>query len=230
MERRCVLWVALCAPLFFLGSERSARAVLLTDWTVGATTVDDVLGDVGVGAHDILKLWHKQDGGFHYFRMDLQLPPVQAAGLFSPEYSIQIDSEPGGGAAVNTSYIASNLIDIDSIIASHFTLATGFAATHLHNYDPLLPAPKVDTTNLVTLGGLFDSSENGGATLQWAIPVVELGAGPFTFYGATHSVDSGVTYDVTPGLSAAPVPEPMSIGLALITCGLGAVVLRRRMR
>jgi hypothetical protein len=58
----------------------------------------------------------------------------------------------------------------------------------------------------------------------------EIGAAPFTFYGATHSVNSGVTYDTTPGLSAAPVPEPTSIGLALIACGLGAVILRRRMR
>lgn len=206
----------------------SAQASWLYDWAGDPSgtvlTLSDASGEVAEDSRDIENIWYANDGSNHYFRMDLRGAPLQAANEHAPEYAIQIDSGAGGGSAVNTNYIADGLIGIDSILIGHYTTSGAHTVQHRHNYQgDASPLPRVDTVMLAAIGGSFDADENGGTTLQWAIPVTELGSLPFTIYGATQDIDDADTFDTTVGLN---VPEPAM----LLTLGLGTFALRIRRR
>ncbi|MEW6252341.1 MAG: hypothetical protein AB1716_17005, partial [Planctomycetota bacterium] len=181
------------------------RAAMLTDWTASdVITITDVLGDADHLSRDITKLYFRSVGPDVFFRLDIGTAPVQQAGQYAPEYSIDIDFPNGQGGGPNpalggSNYIAENVgTTIDTLVVSHYTLASGFIAHHRHVYlGPLAPPPRVDTDDLVSaLGGAWDHSEGGGAILQWRLPVAELvyenysggggylqwTGGPFTIY------------------------------------------------
>jgi hypothetical protein len=208
----------------------SVRADILppTGWG-DAISISDPAGDQAEGSRDILGLFYKLEGGVHYFRMDIAEAPVQVGGQFAAEYFLQIDSMPGGGNAADTSYIAESLLGIDTLIGSHYTVAGGFVMAHRHNFTGGAP-PAVDTAMFPSIGGLTDYDEDGGKTLQWAIPVSELYPAPFTVYGSTMDISVPSTFDVTSGLTVAAVPEPTSMGLLLTAAVFGLAAGRRRNR
>jgi hypothetical protein len=176
-------------------------AVMLTDWNAtNVIVIGDTTNDQAVGARNIVGFRYRDDGGFHYFRMDLGAPQTPIGGQFAQTCSIQIDAIPGGGANTNTGYIAHGLRGIDQMLSSHYSL-TGWTGHHRHNYLGPDAIPRVDTTSLLSLGCDFDESEDAGAgpksMIQWAIPHAALMADTFTFWGATGESDSGETYDIT---------------------------------
>lgn len=206
-----------------------ASAALLYDWTNDpAGTVQTLVdpADVAEGSRDILMLWTASDAANYYFRIDTREAPIQVGGEFSPEVGIQLDLNGAGigGSAVQSSYIAQNLVGIDSIILSHYTVAGGWVMSHRHNYIGG-PPPAVDTTMLPAIGGAFDPTENGGTTLQWSIPKSELAGGlPFTLWGATQDITDPETLDLT--IPLVMVPEPTT--MAALAIGLLAFARRRR--
>ncbi len=199
--------------LTILSINQWSKATLLYDWDSDpygtVNTVSDPIGDVIADAsNDIVGIWYASDPSTVYFRLDLAEAPVQNAGDFAPEVSIQIDYQTGGGSSADTGYIASPLSGIDAMLVNHYTLAGGWTMDHAHGFSGIgSPPPSVSTYMLSILGGISDKSEGGGTIIQWAIPF----SGPipeFTFYGATLSVNSPATYDTTRGLT---VPEPATL-------------------
>lgn len=208
-------------------SAGSVFAANLYDWAgdpAGTVqVVTDPSGDQAEGSRDILSLWTAWDASNYYFRLDIRTAPEQEAGRFAAEYGVHIDLAPGGGDSSLASYIADGVTGIDTIVLSHYTVANGWTSNHRHNYlGDLAPAPRVDTVMLEDVGGQVDFSENGGTTLQWAIPKAALDGTPFVVYGATQNISVPITFDLTAPLV---VPEPAT--LALLALG-GLVGLRRR--
>jgi hypothetical protein len=222
-----------------------ASAAFLTDWGAGDVVhITDPTGDASHLSRDITNLYTRSSGGVLYFRMDLGLAPVQIAGQYAPEYAIQIDMDnsQGGGpnpAVGGSNYIAEDVgIEIDTLFLSHYTLGSAWTVDHRHVYQgPTTSAPRVDTTMLGTLGGVFDSGEGGGTILQWAIPYSELvyldydgstneetWVGDITFYGTTQSIDDPDTFDTTEGVTV-NIPEPTT--MSLLALG-GIAALKRR--
>ncbi len=216
--------------LFGAVSVRNARASYLYDWANDPAgtlqTVSDPLGDnTGSGTEDILELYYARDAVNHYFRMDLLEAPTLNDGAGT--YSIQIDDSAGGGANIDSHYIALGLTGIDQLVMSHFSAGSGeYVANHRHNV--LAPTPGVDEVDLLSIGGAVDHTMLGGTVLQWSIPISELNPGPFQIYGSVHTIESNITNDTTAAISASAVPEPSSLVLGAVAFLVLLPPLRRR--
>jgi len=223
-----------------------ASAAFLTDWgAADVVYVADPTGDASHLSRDITGLYGRAFDGTVYFRMDLGLAPVQISGQYAPEYAIQIDMSNGQGGGPNpvvggSNYIAEDVgVGIDTLFLSHYTLGGGWTAEHRHIYQgPTTSAPRVDTTLLGSIGGVFDSSEGGGTILQWAIPYSEmlyldydgstneeLLTAPITFYATTQSIDVPNTFDTSTSAVLTVIPEPTT--MSLLTLGAIAALKRR---
>ncbi|MBN1911018.1 MAG: PEP-CTERM sorting domain-containing protein [Pirellulales bacterium] len=225
--RRARFWIGLLgAATIGITTQTTAQASLLYDW-IGdpngtVQTVNDPDDVASNDSREILKLWYARDANTHYFRIDLASAPGLNDG--AGEYAIQIDSAPGGGHSGQSNYIANNLVDIDQLVMSHFSPGVGdYVGHHRHNFTP--PAG-VDTTDLLSIGGAVDHTENGGTTLQWAIPFTALEPGPFKIWGVTMDLNEPTTYDLSGPIMASAVPEPSTI--TLLVAGLACLWLRRR--
>jgi hypothetical protein len=213
----------------------SSRATLLLyDWTNdpanSVQSVTDPNGDESNGlepTRDILKFWYARDAANHYFRLDLAAKPTTNHGAGA--YSIQIDDAVGGGTTGNNSFIASGLSGVDQIVMSFFTTPINlWTGDYLFDYQG--PGNPASGAALGSLGGAFTNTNNGGTTLEWSIPLSELGAGPFAFWAATSDFNVPLTYDTTLPISAAahaPASEPASI-LLLATGAFGLLVVSFR--
>ncbi len=185
---------------------------------------------------DIVKVFYRYVAGIHYFRMDL-LASVTFSNM-SPEYSVQIDYQPGGLAHGDPTgnddfsyYVAETLLGIDVMLTAHYSNGVFIGAVHRHRSNVSQPS-NVDMTNLLTLsGGSFQSTEalspaGVGATLEWSIAASELnGSGaldPIGMWMVTHDIDpgDGATYDIAPF-----VPETSS--MVLLLAGAGIFILAR---
>ncbi len=222
-----------------------AKAAFLTDWSapdvlsftdpVDPFTVSDPLVPNPGGA-DIVGWMYRLDGGFHYFRLDVVSAPT--TGNAAPEYSFQFDSGPGGASRVDTGYVPHVLTGIDEMLVAHFSDAAGvWTGAHRHTWTG---GPGVTTEHFEVINGgapnalgmpgsIFQSSENGGATLEWKIAVGNLG--PISIYGgtwgATYDINKpfGGTFDLT---ETAIIPEPASLALLGLLGGVAALRRPRR--
>ncbi|MDT8391042.1 MAG: PEP-CTERM sorting domain-containing protein [Lentisphaeria bacterium] len=136
-----------------------------------------------------------------------------------------------------TGYVASPLTGIDEMLVAHFADATGvWTGWHRHRTSGGAPdtllietvngAPNPDLPGPgVIVGSAFDSQENGGAMLQWAIPNGELLGVDLLggVWAVTYDINDsfGGTFDITETL----VPEPAS---ALLFGLFGLLALRRK--
>ncbi len=224
--------IVTCVGVFLVAClcQTTASGDMLYDWDgdpAGTLQVQSDPNDyAGSDTREITAVMYARDADTHYFRMDLAAAP--ALNDAASEYAIQIDSMAGGGHSGNSNYIANNLVDIDQLVMSHYSAGGGlYTDHHRHNFTP--PAG-VDKEDLVDIGGTVDNTEDGGRTLQWAVPFGSLEPGPFRIYGATLNLGEPSTYDITiTPIQAAAIPEPgtcvlLSIGLIFA----GVCRLRRR--
>jgi len=168
---------------------------------------------------------------FQAFRMDLKGTPTATGGNYAEYYVIAIDGVPGEGITLG------GMEGIDRVIVSPWTgseigapllfkwTGTGFdagtpfssipGAAWQYGYwstsNPPSPPP--------------GAQPGYGYTLEWKLPIGQLGTGPFTIAGATLSsldIQTMTIYDQTPGISlgaASIIPEPSSV----VLLGLGAL-------
>lgn len=178
--------------------------------------------------------------GFQAFRMDLKGTPTATGGNYAEWYVIGIDGVPGQGISMG------GFDGIDRLIVSPwtgsavgtplllkwtgtsfddgtpFTAIPGAAWQYGYGntyYPPLFPPP-------LTPGY--------GYTLEWKLPIGELGTGPFTIIGATAggTLEQFTIYDIAGGINLGAgsiIPEPSSV----VLLGLGALgfvgyLIRRR--
>ncbi len=176
---------------------------------------------------------------FQAFRMDLKGEPSSTN--YAEWYVIAIDGVPGEGITLG------GMPGIDRVIASPWTgtqigtpILFKWTGSGFDTGTPFDLIPNADwqygywsTSNPPTppLGG-----EPGyGYTLEWKLPIGQLGPGPFTIAGATVSsldLQSMTIYDQTAGINLGAgsiIPEPSS----MVLLGLGALgvlgyLVRRR--
>jgi hypothetical protein len=202
-----------------------AHAAFLTDWSTGATMVTaDNPYKFPSPEQDITAAWHKQSGGYHYFRLDLaQAPdPNPANGNFAGLYGIYIDSVVGGPAGSSIAYVPDELNGIDHIVDSHYDPNMGsFFQSDFHTWNGSFYQRSLPVA--------YQQSENNGRTIEWQVTTQSVGQS-FTWWAATHdngSVVQPYAYDITAPVSSSPVPVPAAIWL--MGSGLLAMTgIRRR--
>lgn len=172
--------------------------------------------------------------GFQAFRMDLK--GVPSSGNNAPWYIVGIDGVPGEGTSLG------GYSGIDRIIATPFSgsaLGTPLLFKWTgSSFDAGTPFTSITGAawqyGYGAQPGVYDPT-GYGYTLEWQLPIGQLGTGPFMFAGATVSDLSNPTiYDITTGVNlgaASLIPEPASV----LLMGLGAMGLfgfawRRRPR
>jgi hypothetical protein len=209
---------------FVLAASQISAYGWLYDWVnLPSRSTNDPSGDQTLfgGAADILKVWATDSyNGTNYFRMDLRSAPSEQNG--GQIYGIYLDTQVGGATNTLSNYVPVGLSGIDMIVDSHFD-ATEPAWTffHFHTYtnDPIFS--KISLTL-----GQHNESENGGATLEWAIPHSLIGSDGFEFFGGVSVL--GYNESVYDLAGIAPVPEPCTFALALLS--IGVLTVRRRCR
>lgn len=188
-----------------------AAATPLTDWNSGATMIADPV-DAGIDSgQDIVAAYHKYDGGFHYFRMDLAAAP--GADNFAGVYGVWIDNT-AGGAGANDAYTPGNPGGVDFVIDSHsFTGSLLHGDQHYHVWNGGgWTFQAVDD---------FQATENSGATVEFKVADTTIGSTIGTWCVSTYDLGSEIgTYDT------ACVPEPMT--MVTLLASLGAVGMRVR--
>jgi len=165
---------------------------------------------------------------FQAFRMDLKGEPNSSN--YAPYYVIAIDGLPGEGVSMGgfegidrlivSSWTGSNLGEpllfkwtgsgFDS--GTPFSLISG-AGWQYGYWSTSNPPPYAPGTQ-----------PGYGYTLEWKLPIGQLGTGPFRIVGATAAGDFGnfTIYDITSGIdlgAASIIPEPSSV----VLLGLGAL-------
>lgn len=180
-----------------------------------------------------------RSAGFQAFRMDLKGTPTDAN--HAEWYVMAVDGLPAQGTTLG------GISGIDRIIATPYNTGSGLGEPILFKwtgsafdagtpfssitgaqwqygfgetyYPPLFPVPPF--------------TAGYGSTLEWLLPIGELGTGPFTFAGATLSdLLNPTIYDSTIGASlgaASLIPEPSTVALlGLGGLGLIGYAWRRR--
>lgn len=178
--------------------------------------------------------------GFQAFRMDLKGTPTATGGNYADWYVIGIDGVPGQGTFIG------GFDGIDRLIVSPWTgsavgtpLLLKWTGTGFDDGTPFTAIPGADWQY-----GYWSTSNppppppsmnpGYGYTLEWKLPIGELGTGPFTIIGATAggTLEQFSIYDITDGIllgAGSIIPEPSSV----VLLGLGALgfvgyLIRRR--
>lgn len=215
------------------------HAAYITDWSAGDTYyLADSTDDSSGGAFtEITGIYFRQSGSTAYFRMDLlSAPSTEGAG---PDYAIFLDTQPGGAAWGNGSadpslsyFVAQGLSGIDMIPADGHYWFFGWQASHYHIYDGTTSPYNFSIDSLGSIGGAFQSAENGGRTLEWSIPFSAIGSSTFTMWGGTMNIaNNGQTWDLTGPIvtssEGTEIPEPSTLVLLSLVSLLGASFRRR---
>jgi hypothetical protein len=204
------------------------------------SAIDDSQDLRGIGSPWMPAFWYASDvpNLKHIFRMDLRGAPTTGAGQSAAQYTLQVDSIPGQGANPGQHpYVATGgpgISGIDQVVAADFSETAGFTGVYLYQWNPYTGTFD-DGIDILgpTINGQVDPTENGGKTLQLAIPFNRLGgSGPFQFSAATMNFGTGTTYDIVGiinmGMNSI-VPEPSSLALAAFgLTGIVAMIVRRR--
>lgn len=236
----------LSMPVLFGGSEaemlRTAAAVALLvalalsanasliSWGAAPTVPDPddafqyslPLVALGNGQDIYTGVWWDDQGGYRYFRMDLQGTPT-GPNDYAEIYGIYIDAIPGGsdGPTDPLDYIPDQLTGIDYILDMHFSANFGWWDQHFHTWTG---------TSWTTATADQYQRSNSDKQLEWGQDITDfLGGG--TFWGGTHSAGGFGNPDVTHDLTeSGSIPEPGTMalfGLGLLGAGL---YLKRRRR
>ena len=202
--------------LILFGGAPTAQAAYLYDWSNNPHTSvidpDDPYPPVPAGT-DILKVLHAYDGGFHYFRMDLEEAPAFTGMSYAFLHGIYINSKSGGVDGPVSGYIPNSLTGIDQILDSHYSpYLGGFIQDDFHD-NMSGSDPSAWSLTKAQAPGVFETlKSDGGKTLEWKIIDTAIGS-TFSWWAATHDVcpTGEITYDVTNRIDVNPVPIPGAV-------------------